>query len=292
MTKSIGILLTNTYCPALYHLLEGIYLVQRALGEIQIEDDGLLDDTPEADMMQIGCLHDLSHRCITDATCRIVDDTTQSLLIIGIRHHTEVSNDILDFLALVETQTTIDTIWDTILSHLFLKGAALCVGTIENGKIVVLCLVLSTDSLDVITHDDSLFPIAIGRLQGQSLALLILAEHILVYLSFVLAYQAIGSLHDKLRGTVVLLQLKEARTLILLLEIEDVIDIGTTETVDALCIVSHHTDTSVLAGQLQDDLLLGVVRILILIDQHIAETLHIFLADILMVLKQQEGLHQ
>ena len=286
MTKSIGILLTNTRCPTLYQLLEGIYLVQRPLGEIQIEDDGLLDNTPEADMMQVGGLHDLSHRCITDATCRIVDDTTQSLLIIGIRHHTEVGNDILDFLALVETQTTIDTIWDTILSHLFLKGAALGVGTIENGKIVVLCLVLSTDSLDIVTHNDSLFPVTIGRLQGQSLTLLVLTEHILVYLSLVLAYQTIGCLYDELCRTVVLLQFKETRTLILLLEIEDVIDIGTTETVDALCIVSHHTDTSVLAGQLQDNLLLSVVRILILIDQHIAETLHIFLTDVLMVLKQ------
>ena len=168
-----------------------------------------MDDTPQTDMMQVSCFYDLCHRRIANATCGIVDDSTQSLLIIGIRDYTEVSNDILDFLALVEAQTAIDTIRNAVLAHLFLKGTALCVGAIQNSEITILCLVLSTDSLDIVTHYNSLFPITIGRLQGQTLSLLILAEHILVYLSLVLTYQAIGSLHDKLCGTVVLLQLKE-----------------------------------------------------------------------------------
>ena len=123
-----------------------------------------MDDTPQTDMMQVSCFYNLCHRRIANATCGIVDDSTQSLLIIGIRDYTEVSNDILDFLALVEAQTAIDTIRNAVLAHLFLKGTALCVGAIQNSEITILCLILSTDSLDIVTHDNSLFPITIGRL--------------------------------------------------------------------------------------------------------------------------------
>ena len=242
--------------------------------------------------MRISRLNYLCYRCIANATCRIVDDTAQSFLIIRISHHTEVGNDVFDFLTLVKAQATINTIRDTVLTHLFLKGAALCIGTIENGEIAVRRLVLTTDALDVVTHNDGLLPIAVGRFQRQSLTLFILAEHILVNLSLILAYQAIGSLHDELCRAIVLLQLKEARTLIHLLEVEDIVDIGTTKAVDALCIVTHHAHTTMLIRQLQDNLLLGVVGVLVLVDQHIAETLYIFLADVLVTLKQQEGLHQ
>ena len=121
----------------------------------------------------------------------------------------------------------------------------------------------------------------------------ILAENVLPYLAFILANQRIGSLYDELRRTVVLLQFEEACTLrILLLKVQDVVNVGTAKRIDALCIIAYHTDTTVLLGKLQHDFLLRIVSILILVNKHIAETLNILLADVLMLMKQQISLHQ
>ena len=49
---------------------------------------------------------------------------------------------------------------------------------------------------------------------------------------------------------------------------------------------------SVFAGQLQHNLLLGIIGVLVFVYQDIAETVNILLTDFFMVLKQQEGLYQ
>ena len=242
--------------------------------------------------MQVGGLHDFAHRGVADASSRIVDDASKRLLVVGICHHAEVGNNILDFLALVKRQTAIDAVWNTLLAHLFLEGTALCVGAIQDGEVRVLSALLTPNALDVVAHNHCFLLVTIGRLQRKALTLLILAEDILANLSLVLTNQAVGSLHNELCGAVVLLQFEESRVLVLLLEVEDVVDVGATERVDALSIVAYDTDTTVLKSQLQHNLLLGKVRILILVHQHILEALYILLANVLMLTEQQPGLHQ
>ena len=44
-----------------------------------------------------------------------------------------------------------------------------------------------------------------------------------------------AAIHDILRTTIVLLQLEEFGTLQLTLESEDIVDVGTTETIDTAC---------------------------------------------------------
>ena len=242
--------------------------------------------------MQTCRLHDLTHRRVADTSCRIVDDAAQRLLVVGICHNAEVGYHVLDFLALIEAQTAIDAVRNTVFAHLFLKGTALRVGTIEDGKVGEFSMLLPTNALNVVADNHSLLLVAIGRFQGQALALLVLAEDVLSDLSFVLANKTVCRLHDELRRAIVLLQLEELCVLILLLEVQNVIDVGTTEAVDALRIVTHHTDTPMLPRQLQHNLLLRIVGILILIHQHVFETVDVLLTDILMMAEEQEGLHQ
>ena len=247
---------------------------------------------PQADVMQIGCFHYLTHRCVTNTSCRIVDDASQCLFVIGISHYTEVGNHVLNLLALIEAQSTIDAIRNTILAHLFLKRTTLCIGAIENGKVTIFTLLLSANSLDVVANNHRLLLVAIGRFQRQALTLLILAEHILVYLSFVLANQAVSSLHDELCRTIVLFQFIQSCPIIMLLEVQDIIDVSTSETIDALCIIANYTHPSVLFSQQQYDGLLSKVCILILVHQYITETLYVFLSDVLMILEQHKRLYQ
>ena len=150
-------------------------------------------------------------------------------------------------------------------------------------------MVLPPDALDVVADNHRLLAVAVGRLVDEFLALVVLAEHILLYLSLVVTNQTVGGLHDALGGTVVLFQFEEFRIIELLLEVQDVVDIGSTKRIDALCIIAHHTDMLVLLDQLQHDGLLRVVRVLILIDEHIVEALRIFLADVLVFMEKDKG---
>ena len=56
-----------------------------------------------------------------------------------------------------------------------------------------------------------------------------------------------------------------------LLEIEDVADVGVAETVDRLILVADHGQVPVLGAEQLKQPVLGVVRILVLVDQHVAE---------------------
>ena len=161
----IGIFLLYPCLPAFHHLPEGIQFGQRALRQLQVEHDRLLDNLPQADVVQMCRFYDFSHGGITNTACRIVDDTPQCLLIAGIGHHTEVGNHVFDLLTLIETQSTVDAIRDAVFAHLFLEATALGIGAIEDGKVGILAALLPADATDVVAHDDGLLLVAVGRLQ-------------------------------------------------------------------------------------------------------------------------------
>ena len=292
VAQLIGILHGQALSPAIYELPERIYLGKRSLVHFERKQHRVGDDTPQADTVVIGRTDNLVDGRIADAACRIVDNTLESLLVVGVGHQAEVGYDVLDFLALVERQTAVDAVRDVVLAHLLLERTALCIRAVQDGKVAPMSVLLTAQPLDVLTHDDGLFAVGIGRLQRQHVAHLVAAIHILLYLAFILAYQRVGSLHDKLRRAVVLLQLEKAGAVIGLAEVQDIVDVGSAETVDALGIVADDTDTLALTCQLQDNLLLRVVRVLILIDQYEAELLDILPAHVLVLLEKHISLHQ
>ena len=241
MSQFIDIFLLYTRCPTFYQHLKRLQLCQCPLGEIEVKHHWLLDDLPQTNPMYVGCLCYFCDSCISDTPGRIVDDSSQCLLIIRIRHHTEIGDDILYFLALIETQPPVYPIWNSILPHLFLKRTALCIRPIKDSKVRELSPLLPADTLDVVTHNHRLLLIAIGGLQHQPFTLLILTEHILMNLPFILSYQAVCSLHNQLCRAIVLFQLIQFCILVLLLEIQDIVNISSSETIDALGIIAHHT---------------------------------------------------
>ena len=239
-----------------------------------------------------GCADDFLHRCVADASGWVVDDASQGLLVVGVGDGAEIGDDVLDLLALIERQAAVDAVGDVVLAHLFLEAAALGVGAVEDDEVAVLQVLLTAQPTDVVAHDHRLLAVALCRLQLQLLAVLVLAIDVLRYLSLVLADEAVGGLDDELCGAVVLLQLEEAGVGVGFAEVEDIVDVGAAEAVDALGIVAHHADALVLAGEQPDDALLGEVGVLILVDEHILEFPDVFLADVLVLVEEQEGLHQ
>ena len=104
--------------------------------------------------------------------------------------------------------------------------------------------------------------------------------------------QTVSRLNDGLGRTVILLQFEETRALKLALIVENIIDIGTTETIDTLRVITHGTNTLLLLTELHDDRHLNVIGILILIHQDIIEAGGIFVANILMLPEELIGKRQ
>ena len=194
----------------------------------------------------MGTVSNLQHRSSTDSTSRIVDNTLDSLFIIRIRHQTEICNNILNFLALVETQSSINAIRNTLLSELLLEAAALGIGTVENGKITILASILAPDTLHVLRHNRRLFLVAVSRLILNLLTLRILAEHILRNLVAVMLDQTVSRLNDGLGRAVVLFQFEETRIVTIFSrkissERQYIIDISSSKTINTLRIISYST---------------------------------------------------
>ena len=80
-----------------------------------------------------------------------------------------------------------------------------------------------------------------------------------------------GRADNGLGGTVILLQLEDLRIGIYFRKVENIVNIGTTEGVDTLCIIPHHTDMLMVLGKLQHNAVLCKIGILILIYQNVTE---------------------
>ena len=166
------------------------------------------------------------------------------------------------------------------------------VRTIKDSEIAPVAAILTLEPFDVLTHDHRLLFVAVGGLQLQPFTMLILRENVFRYLPFIPPDERVGSLNDQLRRAIVLFQFEEFCIFIQTLEVQDIIDIGTSEGIDALGIIAHHTHHLALLRQLIHYRLLGKVRILILIYQHKMEFINVFLTDVLMILEQHPRLNQ
>ena len=285
-TQLVGILAQDSFAPFFNQLAECLNLRCRAPGKLKVEEQWLRYDLPQRHFVGRGRGHDFRKCRIAYAARRVVDDALQRLFVVGVGDHTEVGYHVLDLLALVERHAAIDAVGYVHLAHLLLKAAALRIGAVQDGEVAVLSSLLTLDPDDVVAHNHGLFLVAIGGLQCQLVAVLIAAEHLFRYLALVLANQAVGGLHDELGGTVVLLELEETSICVGLTEVQDVVDVGAAEAIDALSIVANDTHALALTGQLKHYLLLGIVGVLILVDQHIKKTLNILATHVLVLLKE------
>ena len=113
-----------------------------------------------------------------------------------------------------------------------------------------------------------------------------------MYLSFILPDQTVSCLNDILCTAVVLFQFEQLGTIVYLLEIKNIVDVRTAESIDALRIIPHHANMLMLTRELIDDALLYRVRILILVNQYETEAISILLSHLLMFIEQRVRLRK
>ena len=106
----------------------------------------------------------------------------------------------------------------------------------------------------------------------------------------VLADDGIGRINNILSRAIVLLQFVDAQVGILVAQVENVANVGSTERVYTLCIIAYDTKLSVVATQLIDNEVLREVGILLLIDQHIAKEVAVTLCHVGVIAEENVGI--
>ena len=239
--------------------------------------------------MSCCCRSYLAYSRVANSPRRIIDDAPESLFVVRIYHHPEVCDNVFYLFALIETQAAINTIRNVLLQHFVLESTALCIRSVEDGEVVVCAAFLLHEPLDFVAHNRCLLAVAVCILQDDAVTFVVFAIDIFRNLPLILLNQTVGCLYNALSATVVLLKLEQFCPLEHILKVEDVVDIGTPEGIDALGIIAHNAYVLVLLRQLVDNPLLHRIGVLILVNENELEALCIFPADILVLAEERIG---
>ncbi len=233
-----------------------------------------------------------------DAALGRVDDAQQALRVGGVDDDREVRDEVADLGALVELGPADDLVGDRVAPELLLEHAALGVGAVEHGDLVrpvrpLGALGLALEQLLHLAGDELRLGALVGDLHDlDERALPPRGPQVLALALAVVGDHGVGRVEDLLRGAVVLLQADDLRVRVVALELEDVADVGAAPRVDALVVVAHHGEVAVRAGEQVGEPVLGVVGVLVLVDEHEAERLLVVLQPVRIALEQLDRLHQ
>ena len=204
---------------------------------------------PEADIVLERGGTDFLYGSVSDTSCRIVDNSPKSLLVVRIGDKSEICHNVLDFLTLEEALPSEYPVRHVLFPQLLLEAPAQGVGPIQYGEVGICHAVLPYLFPNIVAYHHGFLLVGISLSDDNLFSFLVFAIYILGYLPAVVLHEAVGSLHDVLRRPVVALELEQLSVRILALKVEDVVDIGTAEGVNALIVIANHADIMVFACQ-------------------------------------------
>src|SRR3546814_1174151 len=101
----------------------------------------------------------------------------------------------------------------------------------------------------------------------------VLRENDLFKLIAVVGNDAVGRIHDILRGAIILLQFEYLQVRVIFFKIQDVLDIRSPERINTLGIVTYHTDILMDSREPFYDQILGKIRVLVLVNHDVPKLL-------------------
>ena len=156
--------------------------------------------------------------------------------------------------------------------EVLLDHAALGVGPVEDGQVAPAVVLLVVQVLEPVGHPLGLVGLVVGVVAERSSRPPPCSDQRSLGLRpKLLAMTALAASRMRLGGAVVLVEHDDGGVGERLLELEDVADVGAAELVDRLVGVAHDADVAVLLAQQHDQLVLGPVGVLVLVDQHVLE---------------------
>ena len=248
---------------------------------------GVLAGFPKTAAIVAGGLLKFAKGGTADASCRIVDDAAQRFVIMRIDDETKVGYHVFYLLALVERQSAVDAIGNVLVAQCFFDGTALGIRAVEDGNVVKFSMVAQVIVSYELRYDDGFFLVAVSRNNLYLFTFSLFAEYVFVDLPFVVGNNAVGCAHNVFRGAIVALKFHNLSVLELIAETENVADVCSAKTVDALCVVSYHADAAA-GSQLHHYAVLGIVGVLIFIHEDVPEAVGIFPSYVIVVAEKKK----
>ena len=200
---------------------------------------------------------------------RDVDDPGKGQVILGVGHQVEVRQDVLDFLPLIKRDAAHDLVGDLGGAKGLLDGTRQSGHPAEDRDVAEPEFALPDQAVDLAR--DPLGLIGLAGVDGQ---LDRCAPRVLGHERFGLAVavepdQVIGDAQDVLRAAVVPLELDDPATGVIVLELEDIRQVGPSPAVDRLVGVARDAKVGMIDREGSDDGVLSKVRVLVLIDEDV-----------------------
>ena len=183
----------------------------------------------------------LVHGGLADLAGGNVDDAPQAQIVRGVVDEAQIGKHILDLGPVKELQTTVDLIGDAAALAGVFQRVGLGVGTVQHRTV-------TPAAAPAVVHHDlpqdkvGLVALVEGGLYRHQLAAAVLRPQGLALAALVVANDRVCRVQNVLRGAIILFQPDDPRALELPLKAEDIGDIRAPEAVNALVVVTYHTD--------------------------------------------------
>ncbi len=211
--------------------------------------------------------------------------------VVRVVDHLQIRDRVLDLGALVEAWAADHLVADALPDEHVFEHAALRVRAVDDGDLAAAVALLDA-ARDLGRDEPRLAVLVLGLDDVHELALAEVRPQVLLLALAVVRDHLVRRGEDRVRRAVVLLERDHLRVREVVLELEDVADVGGPERVDRLVrIADHHQVLVILREQLQQHVL-RVVRVLVLVDEHVAERLRPLLARLGEPLQHVDGEHQ
>ena len=210
---------------------------------------GVLDGLEGRDPALPGDPLQLGHAPIAELAAGDVDDPAEGDGVARIGHQAEVGEDVLHLLALVEAETADQPVGDPATQQDVLEGPRLGVGAVEDGEVGEGVLTGADQPLDLAADRERLLALVVDGDEPDRLAAAALGPEPLGGAVLIEPDHGVGGVEDGLAGAVVLLQGHHPGVGEVLLELEDVADVGAPEAVDRLVVISNNREVAMSCGQ-------------------------------------------
>ena len=185
---------------------------------------------------------------IANTTSGHVNNALQAQAIVRIIYQTQISDNILDFLALIEFGATHHGIGNTTLNEHFFKNTGLGIGAIKHSHVPQLRPFLELQLLHALDNEASFIPFVNRLIIGYLRAHAIIGPQIFRLAARIIFNYRISGIQNHLCAAVVLLQLHQLGFGIILFKVQNIADIRATPAVNALVRIAHHAQIMMLAG--------------------------------------------
>ena len=215
---------------------------------------------------------ELRHRLVAEAALGGVDDPLEGEIVGRLGDDAQISERVADLGALVEAEAADDPVGQADGDEAVLELAGLELGADED-RDVVEPAAAALDRLDLLADPARLLGPVPDADHLDLVALVLLGPQGLAEPAGILGDQAGGGGEDVRGRAVILLEADDLRARKILLEAQDVGHLGAAPGIDRLVVVADAADVLALLGEQAEPEILGLVGVLIFVDEDIFEAL-------------------